>query len=111
MRLEELLPCPFCGGYAEFERMGGPRHSCIVACSDCGCRLETSEIHPNSGKRWNERSAQTKLAVLLREYANDMRRNSSGSDDYPWNWAKATADYLEILIERAVVNQQLKEPQ
>jgi hypothetical protein len=55
MALIELAPCPFCGGYAEFERMGGPRHSCIVACADCGCRLESNEAWPNSGKRWNER--------------------------------------------------------
>lgn len=53
----DLLPCPFCGGYAEFERMGGPRHSCVVAYTDCGCRLESNEMHPNSGKAWNTRVA------------------------------------------------------
>jgi len=41
------------------------------------------------------------LEILIREYARDLRRNSSGGDDYPWEWAKATADYLEILIDRA----------
>jgi len=41
------------------------------------------------------------LETLIREYARDLRRNSSGGDDYPWEWAKATADYLEVLIERA----------
>jgi len=41
------------------------------------------------------------LEKLIREYARDLRRNSSGGDDYPWEWAKATADYLEVLIERA----------
>lgn len=55
MSLVDLAPCPFCGGYAEFERMGGPRHSCIVACVECGCRLETNEVWPNSGKQWNRR--------------------------------------------------------
>ena len=55
MPLVELMPCPFCGGYAEFERMGGPRNSCVVACTDCGCRLETNESWPNSGKQWNIR--------------------------------------------------------
>ncbi len=55
MSLVDLAPCPFCGGYAEFERMGGPRHSCIVACVECGCRLETNEQWPNIGKQWNVR--------------------------------------------------------
>jgi hypothetical protein len=41
------------------------------------------------------------LETLIREYARDLRRNSSGGDDYPWEWAKGTADYLEILIGRA----------
>jgi len=52
---------------------------------------------------WNTRSAPAQCALpdLIREYARDLRRNSSAGDDYPWEWAKATADYLETLIERA----------
>lgn len=50
----DLLPCPFCGGAAEFERRGTGRQSCIVACTDCGCRLETGETW-NSGRQWNTR--------------------------------------------------------
>lgn len=50
----DLKPCPFCGGIAEFERMGTPRQSCIIACTDCGCRLETGETWA-SGIAWNER--------------------------------------------------------
>lgn len=46
---------------------------------------------------------ETKLAALVLEYARDVRRNSSGSDDYPWTWAKATADYLEELVRRSGV--------
>jgi hypothetical protein len=47
-------------------------------------------------------AAPTRLEDLIREYARDMRRNSGGGDgDYPWEWAKATADYLEVLIERS----------
>jgi FAD/FMN-containing dehydrogenase len=46
---------------------------------------------------------EIKLAALVLEYARDMRRNSSGGDDYPWEWAKATADYLEELVRRSGV--------
>jgi len=41
------------------------------------------------------------LADLILEYVKDLRRNSSGSDDYPWTWVKAAADYLEELVRRA----------
>jgi hypothetical protein len=53
--MTELEPCPFCGGEAEFERMGDHRQSCIVACQDCGCRLETGETW-NCGQSWNTRT-------------------------------------------------------
>ena len=53
--MNKLLPCPFCGGEAEFERVGTPRQSCIVACTDCGGRLETSEEGGACGSQWNDR--------------------------------------------------------
>jgi hypothetical protein len=43
----------------------------------------------------------TNLEILLRDYARDLRRNASGGDDYPWEFAKGVADYLEVLIDRA----------
>lgn len=52
-----LLPCPFCGGDAAFERKGTHRQSCIVACRECGCRLETGEVW-NSGNDWNTRASK-----------------------------------------------------
>jgi hypothetical protein len=41
------------------------------------------------------------LEALVREYIRDLRRNSSGGDDYPWEYAKGTAEYLEELVRRA----------
>lgn len=49
-----LLPCPFCRGVAEFERIGNTRVSTIVSCADCGCRLESGETF-NHGNTWNTR--------------------------------------------------------
>jgi Lar family restriction alleviation protein len=48
-----LLPCPFCGGAAQIDRIGTPRQSCIVDCEECGCRLESNEI--GAGLYWNRR--------------------------------------------------------
>jgi len=53
---EELLPCPFCGGKAEYWRIGSQRQSCIIICSDCACTLETGEIW-TCGQKWNTRHA------------------------------------------------------
>ena len=51
----ELLPCPFCGGEAIYERMGDGRKSCIVACENCSCRLESNEQEWTNGWSWNRR--------------------------------------------------------
>ena len=53
-----LKPCPFCGGAAEFERLGTGRVSCIVVCSDCGARHESSDSGAASGASWNRRHAE-----------------------------------------------------
>jgi Lar family restriction alleviation protein len=51
-----LLPCPFCGGEAEFERLGTGRQSCIVACVNCGARHESSDEDAHNGDSWNIRA-------------------------------------------------------
>lgn len=59
--VEELMPCPFCGGSARYERMGTARHTCIIACNTCGCKLETGEIW-SAGEGWNKRHAHAPSA-------------------------------------------------
>ena len=54
----KLLPCPFCGSRAEYERIGTSRVSCIITCTDCGCSLETGETF-DSGHHWNKRVPDT----------------------------------------------------
>jgi Lar family restriction alleviation protein len=50
-----LLPCPFCGGTPEFERIGTARQSCIVTCTNCGTRHESSDEGSECGASWNNR--------------------------------------------------------
>lgn len=52
-----LLPCPFCGGRAEIERVGSTRTSNIVACTDCGCRLESGDVFDPAAS-WNRRTQE-----------------------------------------------------
>lgn len=61
---EPLMPCPFCGSSAEFERKGSARQSCIVVCTECGCRLETGEVF-QCGLRWNTRFPPSLMKVNI----------------------------------------------
>jgi len=69
---EEMKPCPFCGSRdIEVVRDGTSRQSCIVACEDCGCRLESNEI--GHGKYWNIRRCKLYGSELERlAHASDM---------------------------------------
>jgi ribosomal protein L37AE/L43A len=55
----ELKECPFCGGEAEFDRIGTSRQSEIVKCTDCHCTLESSDQDHYSGSSWNTRPQPT----------------------------------------------------
>lgn len=59
-----LLPCPFCGGKAAIEQHGTMRQSCIIACEDCSCRLETGEVF-DMGRAWNTRHSQGAMLIRL----------------------------------------------
>lgn len=37
-------PCPFCGGSPEYERVGTARQSMIIACQDCGAKVESNDV-------------------------------------------------------------------
>lgn len=55
--VEQLKPCPFCGGTdISFER-GTNRRSTIYTCEDCGCNLETAETW-QAPTCWNTRFAE-----------------------------------------------------
>lgn len=45
-----------------------------------------------------------RLDIAIKQYARDLRHNASGGDDYPFEFAKGVADYLETLIKRAKGN-------
>jgi len=36
-KLEELLPCPFCGGKAVLKPYANPKYLYAIKCESCGC--------------------------------------------------------------------------
>jgi Lar family restriction alleviation protein len=59
----ELKPCPFCGGEAEFHRIGDRRFSTTIGCTNCGAMIETGETF-NHGRAWNTRVAEAEIERL-----------------------------------------------
>jgi hypothetical protein len=57
-------------------------------------RLKLAAPSPCSGQ------GERELANAIGEYARDLRRNSSGGDDYPWEIMRGVADYLDVLLGR-----------
>lgn len=53
---DKLLPCPFCGGEPRFMRLGTPRLSCQIECTDCNTFHESPDQSERSGTSWNRRS-------------------------------------------------------
>src|SRR4029453_2258838 len=100
-----LLPCPFCGSPARTDLLphAHAQEPGWVQCSSCECAQHMSDTLEEAVDRWNTRdhAPDQSLSVLIKQYALDLRRNASGGDDYPYEYAKATADYLEELIKRA----------
>lgn len=65
---ESLKPCPFCGNKnIEVEREGNSRQSCIVACGNCGCIVESNEN--GFGHDWNIRTPAQDQGVKTPEPA------------------------------------------
>ena len=53
MNNENLKPCPFCGGEAEFVMSGGDRR---VDCKKCGARSDWYDTEAEAIKKWNNRA-------------------------------------------------------
>ncbi len=50
----KLLPCPFCGGKAEFR--SGSSTTPYIRCKECGGRTKSSRNRANLIAAWNRRA-------------------------------------------------------
>ena len=58
--MEELKPCPFCGGKADLVDYGLTGRMKVVQCSDCGARTRAFDPKVKCGENaidaWNRRA-------------------------------------------------------
>ncbi len=56
--MDELKPCPFCGGEAETIKsfLYGKVAGYTVSCKKCGCELKMYTSKQNAEKAWNRRA-------------------------------------------------------
>ena len=80
----KLKACPFCGGDAEFVRLGTRRQPCQVACTMCGTHHESPDEDEMSGTSWNRReggpAAKDPFASDLHMHPSDWERVAEGRD-------------------------------
>lgn len=76
----ELLPCPFCGGEAEIQRLGDHRRSTQYACTMCGAYLETGEEWGH-GADWNKRAnLDTELLASMKAERDEADRRAGAAE-------------------------------
>lgn len=87
----KLLPCPFCGGEAEFFRVSTVLgDSVVVRCKECEARtnriLYDARKHPNdeeyveAAKAWNTRKPIERIVEKLEEEKGDVEDYSTPED-------------------------------
>jgi uncharacterized Zn finger protein len=96
----KLLPCPFCGGDAEFERLGTRMQSTIVACQCCGATQECGLTY-DYGDVWNTRTAPTSdtHVIISREVLELMKQTTDFKTDYMQGNEQGRNDLIDILLE------------
>ena len=86
--MDNLKPCPFCGGEAYYSYNDG---SWYVACFDCGSKefesmafsyppISMKERRDEAIKRWNKRAFEPKTAVWQQLYGKSARCSNCGSE-------------------------------
>jgi hypothetical protein len=78
-----LLPCPFCGGYAEW---CGAIHQDVLECSNCGVTGQTR-------KKWIQASLDALSGKLTREFKIYFC-NVGTSEFWMWKVPELESDYF-----------------
>lgn len=94
--MEKLLPCPFCGGGALMQILGGPKSDHrTIQCVKCKCDLHWQVTEELAIAAWNRRPREAELERVLRMVI-DLDETTSG-DHREYECAKK----LQALVEAA----------
>ena len=110
----KLLPCPFCGGEAEFYRMTTRQNfrwsDCVgVRCKTCGASCSTvlydARIHPNdeeyyeAAKAWNTRKPIERIVERLEEVKTKGYVTGITANPYEFASCHAMDRAIKIVME------------
>ena len=102
------LACPFCGKEAEIERPGTARASMIIACTNCGGRMESGDVvglTPPEQYAWNVRAggrqpSTSETAETKHVGISDLLAAAELACD-KWEWLQAgTREPLSLALAR-----------
>lgn len=68
---DELKPCPFCGGKAEFEN---DNEEWFVFCEKCGSMTVLFETKPEAKEAWNARPIEYAQAAEIKRLREELAK-------------------------------------
>jgi Lar family restriction alleviation protein len=88
--MNELKPCPFCGGKAEIQQFANPQNYYCVRCTDCGCstdgyrrsKTESTEAENKAANAaaWNRRTEPENVEEVSRRYQAECNYDHAVED-------------------------------
>lgn len=93
---EELKPCPFCGGKAEFENDNG---EWFVFCEKCGSMTVLFETKPEAKEAWNTRQIEYAQAAEIKRLREALEIYKEALHEGLWK--TGLQDSIWEVIEQA----------
>ena len=100
--MSKLLKCPFCGGEAEFVKMGIAKDIPLgfVRCTECGIRLRQENYTEDFARdEWNNRKPMDNIVEKLEELKKD---NTYGCEKVNQELCNSYLDCGLCLIDRII---------
>ena len=104
--MSELRCCPFCGGEAEFVKMGIAKDIPLgfVRCTECGIRLRQENCTEGFARNeWNRRILVDNITKKLEEKRMDISGNTSLHYLYSEGYIDAL-DYVSDIVKQEINN-------